>query len=618
MRNRWRSSVSLVLLAALAAPGAQAAEARLKLDSDLTWTETPIQLRIEVVDPSSNIVACDLPAVAGLNLEGPFRGSSQTSIVNGKRSQSLTIPYRITPVSGRKGKFTLGPAKVKCQDGTILSTRPVELLVYDRPEIGAHLEAELVPEGGPAGAPFRVIYTLYYFGEVPDDDDGFFTLMRRGGGLGLSELELPVLSISGAKVEPVQAFEDREAQPLHINGQHKVILQKGAAERDGKGYLTYAFAFDVTPYNPGPIELGGAKAGIRLKTGRTVVRRDPFGQRYQADEDKVFSASSPSAVYQVSPLPSEGRPAGFNGAVGQYRIAVTASPTEVDEGAPITLEIRVTGSGLIEELKPPIWTEIQSLTRDFSVSGDVDSGRVEQGAKVFRQLLRPQNDRVKAIPPIPFPYYDPTLRKYQVALSEAIPIQVRAVKVVDGSSAVSSPRSVATPVTRPQAAEGPLITGKDGIGANFESIGRSRPALDPRDELLSPLFLAGTAGPPLLLAVVAAVLRLRRRDPALRRRGAALANALRALGTASEPAAVAAILETYFRDRLSLPPGEVTPNDARRALERSGAPAAPRDVAAGLLERAQAARFGAGGSSGASLGDEARKVLEEVEICLRG
>lgn len=603
-----------VLLSATALLGA---EARLELEADLSWSGTPTQLRVDVIDPTSNVVACDVPAVPGLTFEGPFRASQQTSIVNGRRSQSLSIPYRLTPDAGRKGKFTIGPARVRCEDGTVLVTKPVELLVYDRPEIGVHMDTQLLPAEGPIGASFRVIYTIHYYGETASEDDGFF-LMRRGGGLGLSALELPVLALSGARVEAIQTLAHREAQTLSLEDKQQAILQRSAAEKNGKGYLTYVLGFNVTPFQPGPIELGGARASMQLKTGRTVPQRDVFGRRFQGEELKVFSAESASAVYQVYPLPTEGRPAGFNGAVGQYRISVTASPTEVDEGAPITVEIRVTGTGLVEELNPPIWTEIQSLTRDFAVSSDVDSGKLDQGAKVFRQLIRPQSSRIKAIPPIPFPYYDPAQKKYQVAQSEAIPIQVRAVKVVGADAAVATPKGTVAPMVQPRISGSPAITDQDGIGANFETIGTARPVLDPRDEVLSPFFLTSIAGPPICLAAIALLRRWRRRDPAQRRRAAAWSQALAALGTTSEPAAVARVCETYFRERLGLPMGEVTPADTRSALEHCGAPATLRDQVAELLERAQASRFGAAGLAAGSLTDDARRILQEVEGCLRG
>ncbi len=594
---------------------ARATEVELELDAGVAWPGTTVGLKVKVINPTENISTPEIPSVSGLSIRGPAGTMRSTQRdENGRASDALIVSYQVTPQSGRKGKFTIGPVTVRTQSGTVLKSNVVELAVSEEPPIGVLMDTQITPAGGPVGSPFRVVYTVYYYRDTPESGDSFFGSRK---SLGLTRLELPAASIPGAKVVPVPAVDGEEAQQLQISKELQVFLQQGGAEKNGKGYLTYSFGFEVTPLAPGPIELGGARCAMRLLTGGTAVGRNAFGQRVRVPEDKEFTAESPSTVYQVRALPTEGRPPGFNGAVGKYQISVTASPTEVDEGAPITLEVRVTGKGLLESLKPPIWTEIESLAKDFQVSGDVDAGKVEQNAKVFRQLLRPTNARVTAIPPVPFPFFDPASSKYQVALSQPIPIKVRAVETAVVDTGIQAAQPKATAVVNSQATQAPTIVERGGVGANFDSIGVAHPALDPRDEVLSAPFLAGVIAPPLAFLGLALGLKLRRRDPALKRKSQALARATTALSATSDARAIAQILDAYFRDRLGLPPGEVTQADVTAALERTGAPVTTRLGAAGLIEKAHAARFGASGND-AAFADEAGRLLREVEACLRG
>lgn len=593
---------------------AVAIEVELELESGLTWTQSPVTLTVKVLNPENGMSAPQLSPLSGFEMRGPSGPTMQAHTINGRTTRFNAYGYQLIPLPGNKGRFTLGPASVRRRNGEVLKSKPVELLVYERPEVGLHMETTLTPTGGPVGSPFRVVYTIYYFGQTTESDD-FFAFRRGNNAYGLSSIDLPVLGMSGVKSQPIATLSEIEADAVTIGNKGNVLVQRSSAEKAGKGYLTLVLAFEVTPLTTSSLELGMARASMKFATGRTQTGRDAFGFPVRVAEEKEYGAQSPSAVYQVRPLPTEGRPLGFNGAVGKYQITVTADPTEVDEGAPITLEVRVYGQGILEDLKPPHWTEIESLTKDFQVSGDVDGGKFENKAKVFRQIIRPMNAKVTVIPPVPFPYYDPALGKYQVTQSQPIPIKVRALQtaLVDPGAQAAQPKAAAVVNTRaPQAS---TIVERGGVGANFESLGQVHPALDPRDELLSASFLLGVSVPPLLLAGCAVGLALRRRDPTLKRKSQALPRALSALSQAKSTSELASACENYFRDSLGLPAGELAPGEVAAALERAGAPMATRLGAAGLVEKAHAARFGAADGD-ATLAEEASRILKEVEACL--
>ena len=63
--------------------------------------------------------------------------------------------------------------------------------------------------------------------------------------------------------------------------------------------------------------------------------------------------TSPQIDLQVSPLPTDNVPPGFNGAVGSYTMAVTAGPTNLVAGDPITLHIQISGHGALDSIALP-------------------------------------------------------------------------------------------------------------------------------------------------------------------------------------------------------------------------------------------------------------------------
>ena len=113
----------------------------------------------------------------------------------------------------------------------------------------------------------------------------------------------------------------------------------------------------------------------------------------------------------IKPLPKEGRPANFNGAVGKYSIIAEASPQTVQVGDAIDLHFAVQGEGRLELLSAPKLNEQADLNRDFKVSDEPLAGIVDRGRKVFSTSIRPHRDDVTEIPPVEFPYFDPDLEQ---------------------------------------------------------------------------------------------------------------------------------------------------------------------------------------------------------------
>jgi hypothetical protein len=118
-------------------------------------------------------------------------------------------------------------------------------------------------------------------------------------------------------------------------------------------------------------------------------------------------------------------PANFNGAVGNYTLSVTAGPTNVAAGSPITVRIRLQGKGALDALALPAqpgWEVFKPLSPTAKL--ELTDALGLEGAKTFEQVAFPQSAEVKSLPPVSFSFFDPDQKKYQVITQPGLPLTV--------------------------------------------------------------------------------------------------------------------------------------------------------------------------------------------------
>src|SRR5205823_2717047 len=121
-------------------------------------------------------------------------------------------------------------------------------------------------------------------------------------------------------------------------------------------YSVYSFPMSIAPAKAGSLSLGPAEAPMSIRIPQQNRRGgDPLDEIFNRGfyQRKQITAHSDTVVMNVMPLPAENRPATFNGAVGNFDIKVTASPTNLSVGDPITLQIQVQGRGSFDSVKLP-------------------------------------------------------------------------------------------------------------------------------------------------------------------------------------------------------------------------------------------------------------------------
>ena len=122
----------------------------------------------------------------------------------------------------------------------------------------------------------------------------------------------------------------------------------------------------------------------------------------------------------ASALPEAGRPPAFGGAVGQFSVKAAADKTEVAAGESVRLTLTISGSGNLKTFEAP---RLDGLP-GFHVFGTIDAKSGPDRTIVYD--LAPENERIRAIPPLPLHYFDPAPPpRYKVAATAPIPITVK-------------------------------------------------------------------------------------------------------------------------------------------------------------------------------------------------
>jgi len=228
---------------------------------------------------------------------------------------------------------------------------------------------------------------------------------------------------------------------------------------NGQRYYLVRFKTYVIPAKTGNFDLGPATAGISVPLPNS--RRDFFGNL--VDWQNLPLQSDPQTLH-VLPLPRENVPPGFSGAVGNYSFSLSASPTNIAVGDPITVTVQVTGHGAVDSVTLPAqknWQEFQIYppTSDFQPADNDPLG--VSGIKTFKLTVVPQSLDVRELPAFQFSFFDPDQKMYRTLTQPATPLIVR-------PSAASLPPPVlstsATPGDTSAAARQPTPTSPTSPG----------------------------------------------------------------------------------------------------------------------------------------------------------
>lgn len=583
----------MLVVARLAAAADPLVEAG--FSAEQTLVGQPIQLEVAVTD-ATKVEPIQLPDIEGLKYEELEPASRTTlDVQRGVRRQTITYRFNIVPT--KSGVFTIPPISISV-DGRQYSTEEHTLTV---PASGPPVIVEIIASKASAfvGEPISLTLRILI---KPYREPRLNVTLDEGDMWGMVDLQE---SAWGEFESILQGMSARDQRPT---GRPQV---RALDATTNETYYAYELRKTLWPRSTGVLDPGEISVVMTYPTRleRTIARLVLAGSR-------VIKTRAEAPAVEIRPIPTEGRPPEFRGAVGQFTISASAKPIDVAVGEPVTLTLSIAdrtqnGSDLAS-LAPPPLTEDLALRQDFRMPNDPLAGDIGHRSKVFRQTIRPLRETVTAIPPVRFAYFDPEREAFVTLATEPIALRVRPSERLSSAEIVDSGADRAAP-----AAAG-LTEVAGGIRANVtdpELLLAQHAAPSPR--LLGALLVA----PPALFALGSFIIARRdrlRADPSLRRRQEALSAARRRLHSAAgQPpaeaaASIFAAITGYISDRLSLPPGSLTRAEALDHLSRQQVPSDLLSRVDMLLQRAEQIRYTGSTVGDPSIQPDAQRLIEEL------
>ncbi|PHR13808.1 MAG: BatD protein [Aequorivita sp.] len=405
------------------------------------------------------------PSFDGFRVVGGPNQSISNSWINGKRSFSKTYSYFLSPQT--RGKITIAQATIEIE-GETYKTLPVEVEVTAAVEVpkdgnnadyvaseNVHLVAEVSNSNPYLNEALTVTYKLYVSHDVS------ITSQWR-------EIDTP-------------KYADFWSQ--NIDNQNNFKVYEG--KYNGENYRYVVLRTTVLyPQKTGELEIEPLTLDIPIDVQGN--RRDIFGRRLMERVNKTISAGK--RTINVKPLPLEGKPDGFNGAVGDFTFDVNTNKTQLNANESLQLDVKVSGKGNLKlftlpTVKLPNTLEVYEPEHNESVNTSIGG---MSGSVIDSYTVVPQFKGTYPVNPITFSFFDPKTEKYRTITSKEFTIEVE-----------NGPISSATATTNSNVTKKQIVLSKD----NFKYI-KLDPNLEPiaqQSFFKSPLFWSLLGGPFLLI-----------------------------------------------------------------------------------------------------------------------
>ena len=343
-----------------------------------------------------NFEACGFKVVGG-----PSQSVSQ-SWINGRSSFNKSWIYILLPT--KKGVLTLKQAAIEI-NGHIYKTTPIKINVTNAVEAGRdpneapainaddnlYLVADISKTNPYLNEPITVVYKLYFSHNI--------------GITNWQELNKP-------------KYNDFWSQNIDIK---QLVAEEGMFKGQRYRYVVLRKTV-LYPQKSGKLEIEPLSLDIDCQV--PTSKRNFWGQTILAEDSKRVSAGS--KIITVKPLPENGKPEDFVGAVGNMDLKITPSKTTLKNGESLDLEVSIIGTGnlkLFSLPKPvlPSALEVYDPVHNENVSTPL-SGMTGKITDTY--TIIPQYKGSYQIKPMQFSYFDLGSNSYKTITSSTITINV--------------------------------------------------------------------------------------------------------------------------------------------------------------------------------------------------
>lgn len=564
--------------------------------SDRVSDTEPIRLTVRIQGAElGDVTAPRLPALTNLRVISGPSTQSQFSWVNGQASASSSFTWVL--LADGPGAAEVPAVQVRI-GSAVYRTEPIRLQVTT----GVR---------GPRSAPAP--------GRAPDPRGTTTTAAADvflRAELGASEVWVgqPVtLSVSLYSTVDVASIQWRDV-PTLSNFWAEDVPVDPSTERfrsavGGRPYVVYPLQKKIlmaTTSGEVGIEPYGAEFQVRRSGG------DAFADFFNSRRfEQVIRKTDPLRL-RVKPLPDAGRPEGFGGAVGSFRMRASLDRSDAQINEALALKVTVEGEGLLKSVGAPridAPPDLKLFEPKVTETSDVKGDRLVS-RKTWEWVLVPLVPGTMRLPAPSFAFFDPAQGAYHEVHSSPMEIAVRK------SDRPAPESAIARGEVRLQRQEINFIKPLRG------RLSDARPRAHERSWFLAALLLP--------LAWVPAVVTWGRRrarmrsDRGVARAGKSRSRARKRLRAAEKRLAildagafheeVARALVDYVADRFDRSSAGLTYEVADALLESRGVEASLRERFRACLESCDFARYVPGSGTEARKAHVLREAIELVDL----
>ncbi|WP_461783342.1 BatD family protein [Prosthecobacter sp.] len=426
----WFRHFAALVLCSLLHATAVAATVRAYIQPERAQTGQVVTYVITVQNGTvQSLPQLRLPAQVGMNTG--VSTSQNIEIRNGQRMFSTQLAWGVAGTE--PGEFVIPPQEVLV-NGETLKTNEVRLVVSEAPAVPGAAAAE------DASTPLfqiEVGKTEVYQGELVPISASLFVprsvMLRRVGLIEVNKSDFAI------------ARFPQQADPTET-----VI--------NGVGYIVVTYRSMLSALHAGDLKVGPASCELLYEVyqedQRGMRRSLPFGMVMGNTETKKQVVKSQEVKIKVLPLPTQGKPPHFSGAVGDFSISATATPNELAVGDPLAVDITIDGSGNFDALNPPVlmppdgWKAYPP--RRYNVDGPVDPNQTPTAQRRigYSMVFVPEKQHTQ-LPPFELSYFSPSQKKYVSASTAPIPLRIKPGAAVLAAAGAEGAASGEVPKTPP-------------------------------------------------------------------------------------------------------------------------------------------------------------------------
>ena len=327
-----------------------------------------------------------LPLVQAIQYLGPRQ---MTQIINGVSSFQVVFQFQLQ--TRGQGELTMPSLAVTTRGGAF-QTPSVSCRVTPKEAKGERVSLKLVTPRDECYVGETLPYDLQLYSSV-----------------NLNQIAPPKMSFDG-----------------FVTGQ-EVPPSNTQTVRDGQAYIVLSYRQTATPTKEGLLSLGPATQEYVLEVNRGRRPRslidDFFGGGAELEKG---IAEAPARQIRVKPLPVEGRPAGFSGAIGRFSVRTSVSRTNVAAGEAITVKWSVYGRGSFNSVQSPQLSLSDGLKTYPGTNGFTSEDALGlAGTKTFESMVILESPSIKALTFEPYSFFDPDTGRYSTVTPRPIAVSVR-------------------------------------------------------------------------------------------------------------------------------------------------------------------------------------------------